>query len=129
MYKNFVILFFLFTACANHRYTDSRVIRSIGVTDKISDLENVGYVTSKDCAWKFLGMNFGTKPTVGDAFVNAISLNNKTMSESLGEEFSESSKINNSKIKLLTNIQTVPEGWNILLVGKECLKLRAVAYR
>lgn len=85
-------------------------------------------MSSKDCAWKLLGFSIGGGPSYGDAFDKAVSLKNTSFWKGVSDEFSSDTKLHKFRIKLLNNIQTSEEGWNAYLIGKQCVKLRAVAY-
>lgn len=123
----FVFSFFSFLGCASKKYTDTRSIRTIAATSKIHGLRNAGYVTAKDCSWSFLGLA-ASRPSYSDAFENAISMDKSTLWQDVKGEFTSNPKFKKFKIKLLNNIQTDQEGWNLYVLGKQCLKLRAVAY-
>ena len=123
-----ILSILVLSGCSSNKYVDTRSIRTIATTTKIHGLKSAGYVSSKDCSWSLLGYSFGGGPSYGDAFNNAVSLKNTTFFKDVSDEFSSKTKLHKFRVKLLNNIQTSEEGWNAFIIGKKCVKLRAVAY-
>lgn len=124
------LLFVLMTmGCATHKYHDYRYFKSVGLTHDISNLENAGMVSAEDCSWKLLGYNIQADPSFEDAYQNAVGLTEQGFTESMAEGFSSKSRLTQTKVRMLTNIRLRNEGWNALIIGKQCLKLNAIAYR
>jgi hypothetical protein len=130
--KNTFLLFsiWVLSSCASKNYIDVRNFKSIGLTQDIYGLQNKGFVTSTDCGWIAMGVySLTAPPTFEDVLEKAVSLKNQNFMESIKENFSENSQILNTQIKMLSNIQTRVEGWNIYFLGRSCLKLTAIAYQ
>ena len=126
----FIFVFGLLTlsACSN-KYLDVRYVRSVGLTDHISNLKQVGIVRSEDCSWKILNTPITPSPSFDDVLDRAVSLKEGTIGDTLRGSYTDEAELLKTKIKLLTNIQTRSESWNFYLIGKECLKLSAIAYQ
>jgi hypothetical protein len=127
------MMLFLFAvlsvSCASTKYQDFRYFKSIGITHDIHAVKNAGMVRSEDCQLNFFGYNVQGAPSFEDALENAVGLSNSSMGDTLEESVSTRSRLTETKVRLMTNLQMREEGWNLGFIGRRCLKLSAVAYQ
>ncbi|MBN8542008.1 MAG: hypothetical protein J0L82_16565 [Deltaproteobacteria bacterium] len=119
----------LTASCASTNYQDFRYFKSIGITHDIHAVKNSGMVRSEDCQLNFFGYNVQGPPSFEDALENAVGLSSSSIGEALEESVSTRSRLTQTKVRLMTNLQMREEGWNLGFIGRSCLKLSAVAYQ
>lgn len=117
------------SGCATHLYHDYRYFKAVGLTHDISNLQNAGVVSSEDCSWTVFKYNIQAPPSLEDAFENAVGLREMGFQESMTDSFSSKSRLTENRVRMLINIRLRSEGWDALIIGKQCLKLHAIAYR
>ena len=115
---------FALNGCASYQYAQN--VKLVSFDDNIKKGTSAGTIRGEDCTWSVLGYQLGGKPTVDKAFMNAK--NQAGGLESAG--FGDLTKKDHSQaIRYANNVSTERDGFNAVIVGKECLVVKGVGYR
>ena len=110
--------------CASYQYAQN--VKLVGFDENVKKGTAAGNIRGEDCTWTVLGYKLGGDPTVDKAFINAK--NQAGGLESAG--FGDLTKKDHSQaIRYVNNVSTAHDGFNALIVGKDCLVVKGVGYR
>jgi hypothetical protein len=110
------------SGCSTYQY--SKNVKMVSFDDEVTRGKSVGPIRGEDCIWSVLGYKLGGVPTLDKAFANA---RNQTDSSIIGS--STQSVSSDKAIRYINNVSTDHDGWNAVLVGKECLVVKGTGYR
>jgi hypothetical protein len=120
----FIIAAFALGGCATYQHAQN--IKLVSFDENVKKGTSVGNIRGEDCTWSVLGYKLGGEPTVDKAFINAK--NQAGGLESAG--FGDLSKKDRSQaIRYANNVSTEYEGFNAVVVGKQCLVVKGVGFR
>ena len=114
-----------FTGCATYNYAES--VKSVAFTDDVRKGTSVGNIRGEDCTWTVLGYQLGGLPTLDRAFINAK--NQASSVEAAGFGAVNGNKSRGDSLRYVNNVHTANEGFQAVLVGKNCIVLTGVGYK
>jgi hypothetical protein len=128
MMKNLMIGTFAllgFSGCATYQY--AKDVRLVSFEDNVGKGKSVGPIQGEDCVWSVLGYKLGGIPTLDKAFASA---RNQT-SSGITDSFSHGDQVasNDKAIRYINNVSTSYDGFNAVVVGKQCLIVKGTGYR
>jgi hypothetical protein len=99
----------------------------VSFDDDVTRGKSVGPIRGEDCVWSILGYKLGGPPTLDRAFASA---RNQTTS-GIGDSFGRGSAVasNEAAIRYINHVSTEHDGFNAMVVGKECLVVKGTGYR
>ena len=114
-----------FSGCATYQYAKN--VRLVSFEDNVAKGKSVGPIQGEDCIWSVLGYKLGGIPTLDKAFASA---RNQT-GGGITETFSHGDQIaaNEKAIRYINNVSTTYDGFNAVVVGKQCLIVKGTGYR
>jgi hypothetical protein len=113
-----------FSGCASYQYAQN--MKMVGFDDNAQKGQAVGNIRGEDCTWSVLGQQMGGFPTVDRAFSNAK--NQAGGMEAAGLDKSGKDR-SGAPLRYVNNVHTANEGFNAVLVGKQCIVVTGVGYR
>ena len=108
-------------ACAHYKVADN--IKMVSFEDEVHKGRSLGPIRGEDCVWSIGGYKLGGNPTLDRAMANARSQS--------GGGFTDSFKSNSAKagaVRYINNVSTESDGFNAVVVGKECLVVKGIGY-
>ena len=118
------VFFSLFsTGCATYQYAHN--VKLMSFDDNLEKGQSVGPIRGEDCTWTVLGYQLGGLPTLDRAFINAR--NQAGAMESAGLTKTETNKA--SGLRYVQNVSTSRDGFDAVIVGKNCLVVKGTGYR
>lgn len=113
-----------FSSCTH--YPIAQDVKMVSFDDDVSKGKGIGPITGEDCVWSVVGYRFGGRPTLDRAMANA-----RTQSGGGITDAFKNSKdtLNTNTVRYMTNVSTENDGFNAVIVGKECLVVKGTGYR
>ena len=107
------ILFCAFVAsgCATHQL--AKDFKLIGFEEDISKGKSIGQIRGEDCQTFIFGFPTGNPPSLDRAFSNA----------------KKRGSAGSADFRYVNDIMTSYEGWNALVVAKQCLNVQGQGFR
>lgn len=110
-----------FTSCANYKYANK--IKLVSFDDDVSKGKSIGAIQGKDCTWTILGYKLGGHPTLDKAFINAKRQAGFLESAGISDDSNK-----NKNLRYINNVSTENEGFNAVIIAKQCLVVNGVGY-
>ncbi len=120
MSKFLLSFVFVLTSCATYQYASN--VKLIAFSDDLKKGKSIGNIKGEDCTWQIFGGKLGGEPTIKQAFINTK--NQANTLESAGFKKSKAEET----LRYVNNVTTQNEGFDIGLIGKECLVVTGVGY-
>ena len=119
----FALVFF--SGCATYQYAKN--VHMVSFEDNVAKGKAVGPIQGEDCVWEVLGYKLGGLPTLDKAFASARNQTASTITDSFthGNQVASSDKA----IRYINNVSTSYDGFNAVVVGKQCLIVKGTGYR
>ena len=111
------------SSCQSYHYANK--VKLMSFSENMSKGEPVGVVSGKDCAWNILGVQLGY-PTLNRAFLAAQSGHN---TESIVSSFEDREAISKMAYRYLNDVRTDNEGFDAVVVAKNCITVKGKAYK
>lgn len=120
----FLALLLVGGGCASYQY--SKNVKMISFEDDVTKGKSVGPIRGEDCTWHILGYPLGGMPTLDRAFASA-----RTQTKSgIGSSFSGSTNTMDSNVlRYINNVSTEYDGFEAVVVGKQCLVVKGLGYK
>lgn len=121
VFRALVMSSLLMGACAHYKVADS--IKMVSFEDDVHKGRSLGPVRGEDCVWSIGGYKLGGNPTLDRAMANARSQS--------GGGVVDSFKSNSAKagaVRYMNSVSTENDGFNAVIVGKECLVVKGLGY-
>lgn len=110
------------SACTS--YPIAQDVKMVSFDDNPTKGRSVGPIRGEDCIWQILGYQLGGRPTLDRAMANA-----RTQSGGgITDQFTNKSDAPTA-IRYINNVSTQNEGFNAVVVGKNCLVVKGTGYR
>ncbi len=117
------ITFLSLSACTS--YPIANDVKMVSFDDNPTKGQSVGPIRGEDCIWSILGYQIGGQPTLDRAMANA-----RTQSGGgLADQFRNGKKDESNSIRYINNVSTGRDGFNAVVVGKNCLVVKGNGYR
>jgi hypothetical protein len=110
------------SGCSTYQYAKN--VKLVSFDDDVTKGKSVGPIRGEDCIWTILGYRLGGHPTLDKAFANA---RNQADSSLFGG--STQSASSDKAIRYINNVSTENDGFNAVVVAKECLVVKGTGYR
>lgn len=112
------------SSCATYNYAQK--VKTIAFDDNITKGQAIGPIRGEDCSWTVFGQKLGGDPTIDRAFINA-----KTGAGGLtAAGFGVLDKTDaNKSIRYINNATTANEGFDAVVLKKQCLVVTGVGYK
>jgi hypothetical protein len=114
---------FALSGCSTYQYAKN--VKLVSFDDDVTRGKSVGPIRGEDCIWSILGYKLGGVPTLDRAFANA---RNQTDSGIMGSTSTQSASADKA-IRYINNVSTANDGWDAVVVGKQCLVVKGTGYR
>ena len=112
------------SACASYKYADN--MKMVGFDENGQKGQAIGNIRGEDCTWSVLGYKMGGSPTVDRAFMNAK--NQAGGMEAAGLDHTGKDR-GGTPLRYVNNVSTANDGFNALIVGKQCIVVTGVGFR
>lgn len=106
-------------------YPIAQKVKLVSFDEDVTKGKSAGPIRGEHCIWTVLGYKLGGQPTLDVAMANARNERSSGMLDAFGGS-KQSSK---NPIRYMTNVSTGHEGWNAVVVGKNCLVVKGTGYR
>jgi len=113
----------LVSSCQTYHYAEN--VSYMSFSNKFGRGDSIGPVIGKDCAWNILGYQLG-HPSIEKAFFAAATGKSR---DGLMDSFSSSNSGGELRFRYLTNVRTEQDGFNAVVVGKQCVVLKGRGYK
>jgi len=107
-------------------YPIAQNVKMVSFDDNVAKGTSVGPIRGEDCIWSIMGYKLGGFPTLDKAMANA-----RTQSGGGVLDTFKSSKdtMNGNALRYINNVSTQNDGFNAVVVGKECLVVKGNGYK
>ena len=124
--KKILLVLTVLVAAGCTTYPIAQQVKMVSFEDNVEKGKSVGPITGEDCIWSVLGYRLGGRPTLDKAMANA---RNQSGGGSL-DSFKSSKDTNNTNaLRYINNVSTENDGFNAVVVAKECLVVKGAGYR
>jgi hypothetical protein len=115
----------LASGCATAKY--SKNLKMVSFDDDVSRGKSAGPIQGEDCVWSLLGYRLGGSPTLDRAFASA----RNQSSSGFTQAFSGNAGTTTSDraIRYINHATTENDGFDAVLVAKQCLIVKGTGYR
>lgn len=117
----FLAVFVIAQGCATYKYANN--VKMVSFSDDVSKGKSVGNVRGEDCTWTVAGYKLGGEPTIDKAFINT-----KKQASTMQSAGFSSAANQADALRYVNNVTTEREGFNAVIVGKDCLVVTGVGY-
>ena len=115
---------FVFSGCATYQYAKN--VKMVSFEDDVTKGKSVGPIRGEDCVWHILGYRLGGNPTLDRAFASARS----QTTSGIGSAFSSKTEaLSDKSIRYINNVSSEYDGFDAVVVGKQCLIVKGLGYR
>ena len=111
--------------CATYNYAEK--VKMVSFSDDVSKGKSVGPIRGEDCTGRVLGYQLGGAPTLDRAFINAMNQAGGVEAAGFGSVTGNSGR--GQRIRYVNNVSTKPEGFDAVVVGKQCIVVSGVGYQ
>lgn len=108
-------------SCATYRFAEK--VKVISFDDGLKKGKSIGPIRGEDCTWTVLGYKLGGNPTLDKAFINA-----RKQSGALGAATGMGSS-GEDALRYINNVTTSNDGFNAVVVAKQCLVVTGNGYK
>ncbi len=112
------------SGCATYNYASN--MKMVGFDDNGQKGQSVGNIRGEDCTWRVLGYQLGGLPTVDRAFTNARNQAGAMEAAGLSKNVNDRS---GPPLRYVNNVSTANDGFDAVVVGKQCIVVTGVGYR
>ena len=106
-------------------YPIAQNVKMVSFDDNVAKGTSVGPIRGEDCIWSIMGYKMGGFPTLDKAMANA-----RTQSTSgITDSFKTSTASTGNALRYINNVSTTNDGFNAVVVGKECLVVKGNGYK
>lgn len=113
------------SGCATYNYANR--VKMVAFDDDLSKGKSAGPIRGEDCTWRVLGYSLGGAPTLDRAFINAK--NQAGAAESAGFADVAGKKGRGQALRYVNNVSTKNEGFDAVVVGKQCIVVTGIGHR
>lgn len=106
-------------------YQTAQNVKLISFDDDVSSGKSLGPVEGEDCIWSILGYRLGGNPTLDRAFASARAQSKSQITDVV----SSSSKVGDAAVRYMNNVSTSYDGFNAVVVGKQCLIVKGTGFK
>ena len=111
--------------CATYQYAKN--VKMVSFEENVVTGKSVGPVQGEDCVWSILGYQLGGMPTLDRAFA---SVRNQSSSSLVNVMAGATQSTSSDKaIRYINGVSTSNDGFNAVVVGKQCLIVKGTGYR
>ena len=107
-------------------YPMAQGVKMVSFEDNVEKGKSVGPITGEDCVWSILGYKMGGRPTLDKAMAHARTQSGGGVLDTFK---SDKDTNNTNTLRYINNVSTTNDGFNAVVVAKECLVVKGTGYR
>ena len=111
-------------ACVSYKYAEN--VKMLSFEETVDGAKSVGPVEGRDCVWSLFGYALGGGLTIDRAFANARSQSSTGIQTAF---VGGNDSLTANSIKYLNNVSTSYDGFNAVVIGKNCLVVKGLGLR